>query len=1061
MANGSSTSMSQGRAAAVQSSIEENESSALSFHEERALSSSQAHIEDSSIVDAIKKWKDSQKLSRQGRRSSMSAASLGTVDPTPFDEKVASPTFSASKGDGDVHASPISLVSTGQDHKRQAVDRRQQIIEFARRHGAAEGPIEFFLKWDTLDDLDLLVKPPGHHPLISHAVRLSSGGILDIEQNSDEVVSNEPIEHVYWGSESAAPQGRYVVGIRRHEARSHSDTNWEVVIKMHNTTSYNSGTIEKNAKNRLFYLVGQRKFPPSDSDIVMDTSALAAMMDLASEVTSSKRVRKPSGVSSINVGVRTTPVGSGRSLLQQATLGKRRTCHLTGCLGWSPSIGLEEGRGAFCDFWGSSTKWCFVHKDYVGPGFEFKKASTLYAGKYWAPCSADEHATSTEQLAQSVLVEKASTTCLGWSPPDLEGYGSSCDTWGSKNKWCFVSTNYNGRWSEFIDISSKYPGKAYAPCDDTYGSYAILLGETDKTMEEHPGLVSVEARAVSEQPAQVVGPTPPPEAAFGRMAVPQADESAEQAAATAPAGQMPPPGQISAAPVAALENASLARAEPQQMAVAAAQAGLVSATPAAGRGSATPAVPAGSRSATATSQDGQISAAPSVPQSNGFSPFASEAPAALLAAPESPAPLAFESVVLTIAPPPVAQVSVVPAVGHASAALAALSGGVVSAVPLAPALGQASIVTHVSAEPPVAQVSAVPAIEPQVSVTTSLGQNSMDPSLEAAASPIMQASSALPAAPSIGQASAVLQASAVTEQQASALSTIGPESLAPTVSAASPVGQVSSAPSVLQASEMPVVEQLSVAPTVLSAPSMSQPSVAMSMQQMSAALAKGQKSEAPAKSGAPPDAQAFVAPPAKPAFAAQAILALPPATGMLGRDRRVELPQTPSPQVAVGFREEGGGASSSEAGRPFAPSLLEEIPRTLPTQFVHKDLWAAPVHPGLSLDPVFPQMPASRNMELKSASPAPPEAVVQPQMASLANPGWQLMMQANGDSSSTGAVPERAVQPEQELPISPLMGQSTSPRPVPQESSMGTVVIVDPQTGLISTKADIDAVRRG
>eukprot|EP00929_Paragymnodinium_shiwhaense_P050725 TRINITY_DN2554_c0_g1_i2.p1 TRINITY_DN2554_c0_g1~~TRINITY_DN2554_c0_g1_i2.p1 ORF type:complete len:964 (-),score=257.91 TRINITY_DN2554_c0_g1_i2:323-3214(-) len=56
------------------------------------------------------------------------------------------------------------------------------------------------------------------------------------------------------------------------------------------------------------------------------------------------------------------------------------------CLGWSPSTDTYKGKGSFCQTWGWQIEWCYVSKEYTGPGHQHKQPSALYDGKYWAPC---------------------------------------------------------------------------------------------------------------------------------------------------------------------------------------------------------------------------------------------------------------------------------------------------------------------------------------------------------------------------------------------------------------------------------------------------------------------------------------------------------------------------------------------------------------------------------------------------------------------------------------------------------------------------------------------------
>lgn len=56
------------------------------------------------------------------------------------------------------------------------------------------------------------------------------------------------------------------------------------------------------------------------------------------------------------------------------------------CSGWSPDTGVGYGQGATCDYWNYTIKWCYVSKNYQGPGHEFVLASKQYEGKFYVPC---------------------------------------------------------------------------------------------------------------------------------------------------------------------------------------------------------------------------------------------------------------------------------------------------------------------------------------------------------------------------------------------------------------------------------------------------------------------------------------------------------------------------------------------------------------------------------------------------------------------------------------------------------------------------------------------------
>jgi len=56
------------------------------------------------------------------------------------------------------------------------------------------------------------------------------------------------------------------------------------------------------------------------------------------------------------------------------------------CSGWAAPDGEYKGQGSSCAKWGWSIKWCFVEKDYKGPGNEFVTQSAEYPDKHFLPC---------------------------------------------------------------------------------------------------------------------------------------------------------------------------------------------------------------------------------------------------------------------------------------------------------------------------------------------------------------------------------------------------------------------------------------------------------------------------------------------------------------------------------------------------------------------------------------------------------------------------------------------------------------------------------------------------
>eukprot|EP00927_Polykrikos_kofoidii_P005229 TRINITY_DN12086_c0_g1_i1.p1 TRINITY_DN12086_c0_g1~~TRINITY_DN12086_c0_g1_i1.p1 ORF type:complete len:643 (+),score=57.55 TRINITY_DN12086_c0_g1_i1:56-1984(+) len=61
--------------------------------------------------------------------------------------------------------------------------------------------------------------------------------------------------------------------------------------------------------------------------------------------------------------------------------------HSSRCSHWSPDSGHFKGQGHYCDYWGSSMKWCFVDASFDGDGKEFLRKSDEYEGKFYVPCT--------------------------------------------------------------------------------------------------------------------------------------------------------------------------------------------------------------------------------------------------------------------------------------------------------------------------------------------------------------------------------------------------------------------------------------------------------------------------------------------------------------------------------------------------------------------------------------------------------------------------------------------------------------------------------------------------
>ena len=83
------------------------------------------------------------------------------------------------------------------------------------------------------------------------------------------------------------------------------------------------------------------------------------------------------------------------------------------CAGWTPTSGKFKGQGGSCAKWGSSYDWCYVAKDYAGPGHEFILPSNEYPNMYYMPCKVDSSTSSpgSSPVASPAVASPAAPTC--------------------------------------------------------------------------------------------------------------------------------------------------------------------------------------------------------------------------------------------------------------------------------------------------------------------------------------------------------------------------------------------------------------------------------------------------------------------------------------------------------------------------------------------------------------------------------------------------------------------------------------------------------------------------
>ncbi|MDR2824077.1 MAG: hypothetical protein LBB41_02630 [Prevotellaceae bacterium] len=108
------------------------------------------------------------------------------------------------------------------------------------------GDVQFLLKWNNYNDLDLsCIDPSG--ATISYMRRESpTGGILEIDMNVGDNRSLEPIENIYWQAGNA-PAGTYKVYLTYYAIHDNvDDTPYSIKVKYGDTVEDFNGTIKKS-----------------------------------------------------------------------------------------------------------------------------------------------------------------------------------------------------------------------------------------------------------------------------------------------------------------------------------------------------------------------------------------------------------------------------------------------------------------------------------------------------------------------------------------------------------------------------------------------------------------------------------------------------------------------------------------------------------------------------------------------------------------------------------------------------------------------------------------------
>lgn len=115
------------------------------------------------------------------------------------------------------------------------------------------GDVQVTLRWDAPVDLDLHVIDPASDEIWYRNSSSPSGGVLDVDANSDCVtMTAKPVENVFWPY-GGAPSGGYQVLVVYYRNCGYSGpVNYEVSVKQNNqVVNVLTGTVYRESESRL------------------------------------------------------------------------------------------------------------------------------------------------------------------------------------------------------------------------------------------------------------------------------------------------------------------------------------------------------------------------------------------------------------------------------------------------------------------------------------------------------------------------------------------------------------------------------------------------------------------------------------------------------------------------------------------------------------------------------------------------------------------------------------------------------------------------------------------
>ena len=117
------------------------------------------------------------------------------------------------------------------------------------------GDVQILLSWDNYNDLDLACTDPSGNTVWYENVKVSSGGMLEIDKNREPNDSRTPIENIFW-PQGKAPMGKYKVFVSLYEQHDQSinENPYKVVLKYGDKKEEFSGTIKREEKKKMIHI---------------------------------------------------------------------------------------------------------------------------------------------------------------------------------------------------------------------------------------------------------------------------------------------------------------------------------------------------------------------------------------------------------------------------------------------------------------------------------------------------------------------------------------------------------------------------------------------------------------------------------------------------------------------------------------------------------------------------------------------------------------------------------------------------------------------------------------